>query len=92
MDAPPDSLPVWILDGIMLLVVLEACLFAWGKRRRGRARAFAQPWFCNLLSGFCLLAALRLVLGGATSWTVLLALSGAFAAHLLDIHQRNRLP
>lgn len=92
MEALPDSLPVWLLDGIMILVVLEACLFQWKSGRGTRLRAFSRPWLSNLVSGFCLLAALRMVLASAGSLPVLLALTGALAAHLLDVYQRSRLP
>ncbi len=92
MPALPDSLPLWAVDGILVLVVMESCLLWWVTRRKHADRAFARPWLANLASGVFLLAALRAVLSEAGLLPTLVALSGALVAHLCDLYQRSRLP
>jgi len=76
-----------IVLGIMLVEAL--ILFALG-RRRGPHGAHHLDWFYCLLSGACLLAALRAALAQSSwEWVVLpLLLSGA--AHAADMRRRMR--
>ena len=68
-----------MVDGILVLVVLESVLLA----VLGRARILP-----NLLAGFMLLVAMRLALAdGALAW-VGLSLLGAGLAHLVDLRWR----
>ena len=68
-----------MVDGILVLVVLEAVLLA----VLGRARILP-----NLLAGFMLLVAMRLALADAALPWVGLSLLGAGLAHLVDLRRR----
>lgn len=78
-----------IVDLILVFVALEAVLLvAWHRRTGGGvAPADLLP---NLAAGFCLLAALRVALGGAAWPWIALALLGSLIAHLLDLRRRWR--
>lgn len=62
MTLPPFG-PHWI-DAIILLTLLEGGVLLWWHRRRGSGVAPAD-FAANLLSGLCLMAALR---GGLAGW------------------------
>jgi hypothetical protein len=68
-----------MVDGIMVLVVLEAILLA------VLGRAAILP---NLAAGLMLLVAMRLALGDAGLPLVGLSLLGAGIAHLIDLTRR----
>lgn len=78
-----------IVDVILALTLAEAVgLVAW-HRRTGRGVAPAD-FLGNLLSGVCLLLALRAGLAGAWWGWIALALLAALAAHLTDLARRWR--
>lgn len=76
-----------IVDLILGFMAVEGLALAILRRRTGRGPALADV-AANLLSGFCLLLALRAALVGAWwGWTAL-ALAAALAAHLADLKRR----
>lgn len=76
-----------IIDLILAFVVIEAALLAFFRNWHG----ISLPGLLgNLLSGACLLLALRIALvGGSWQW-IALALVGALLAHILDFNSRWR--
>ena len=76
-----------VLDVILVGMVLEGVVLAalWRRRRQGVAPGILLP---NLLSGMCLLLAMRLGLAGAWFGWIGLALLGALACHVADV-KRN---
>lgn len=78
-----------IVDLALVLAVLEAPALAIWRRATGSGPAVA-PLVANLASGVCLLAGLRLALGGAGAVWVALALTGALVAHLADLTRHWR--
>ena len=76
-----------IVDLILGFMAVEGLALAILRRRIGRGLALADV-AANLLSGFCLLLALRAALDGAwRGWTAL-ALAAALTAHLADLKRR----
>lgn len=76
-----------IVDLILGFMAVEGLALAILRRRIGRGLALADV-AANLLSGFCLLLALRAALVGAWwGWTAL-ALAAALTAHLADLKRR----
>ena len=74
-----------IIDLILGLVVLEAVLLAlW------RGSTLLANLAANLVSGFCLMCALRAALTDAWWGWVALFLTGALVAHLADLRGRFR--
>ncbi len=87
MAAPAWTL--WLVDGVIAFTVLEAVLLLALHRTRGRGVP-PREWLLNLISGLCLMAALRAGLGGS-AWPVWLAwLSAAGVAHASDLARRWR--
>lgn len=78
-----------IIDGILVLVALEAAaLLAW-RARTGRGPA-PIPLLCNLASGASLMLALRAALTGA-AWPIVAAwLVASLVAHLSELGLRLR--
>lgn len=76
-----------VIDGIIALLLLEGLiLYRYHHRTR---RGPALPDIMTLvLSGVCLLLALRLALSGAAWPWLAAALLGALAAHLADLYRR----
>ncbi len=77
------------VDLVLALMVVEAALLAWHRRRSGRGVPVAEL-LAFLLAGACLLLALRAALVGASWVWVAAALAGAGAAHLADLRLRWR--
>jgi hypothetical protein len=81
-------LTTW-LNVIIVLVILEA--FAIGIWLYSRQRLqLARSILVNLAAGACLIASIRFALTDQTL-PLLMALSGALIAHLLDLYLRLRL-
>jgi hypothetical protein len=81
--------PVWLVDTVIALTVAEGLALWIFWRRTGRGVA-PRDYACNLVSGLCLMLALRCALGAAAPWTVLAWLSAAGLAHATDIASRWR--
>jgi hypothetical protein len=78
-----------IADIALMLMVLEAIVLPWWRRRTGNGpEVFDLLW--NLASGGCLLLALRAALLKAGWPWIALALLAALAAHLADLRRRWR--
>ena len=77
----------WVLDLIVAGMALEGALLValWRSRRRGIPPGALLP---NLLSGMCLLLAMRAGLAGAPLGWIGLALFGALCFHLADLTGR----
>ncbi len=76
-----------LIDLVIGVTLLEAlALWLW-HRRTGRGVAPGQ-WALNLLSGLCLMAAVRGALTGAPWYGVALALAAAGAVHTADLARR----
>ena len=76
------SSPAFV-DGIILLLLLETAIVC-----AIRAHSDTGKWWrpvANNAAGICLLLGLRSVLAGAEITWMLLALSGALVAHLVDL-------
>jgi hypothetical protein len=80
----PD--PLWMVDFILALVLVEVVGFAlfWAWKKRGLSPFTLVP---NLAAGACLLLAVRAALTGQDG-LLTIALAGAGAAHVLDLAQR----
>lgn len=78
-----------VVDIALALTVIEAGLVTWYARRIGRGPA-PGPFLGNLLSGVCLMLALRAALVGAWWGWIGFFLIGALAAHLSDLRWRWR--
>ena len=78
-----------LVEAILVLTVLEWCALAVYHRRTGRgvAQADLAPY---LMYGVFLLVALREALVGASWVWVAAGLTGALAAHLVDLGRRWR--
>ena len=78
-----------VVDLILGGIVLEAALLVLYARNTGRGVAIADlP--ANLLSGACLLLALRGALVGASPAWIGLSLSASLVTHLADLRRRWR--
>jgi len=73
-----------IIDWILLGMVLEGCALAALHARTGRGVA-PRALVPNLLSGMCVLLAMRLVLGGAWWGYASAALLAALLFHVADL-------
>jgi hypothetical protein len=76
-----------IVDIVLAITAIEAVLLVAYHRRTGRGPAPADL-FGNLLSGVCLMLALRAALVDAWWGWVALWLLAAFGAHLSDLRRR----
>ena len=78
-----------VLDWILAGMVVEGCglFLLYRLAGRGVAPAAVLP---NLCSGFCLLLAMRLALGGGWWGYVCAALLGALCWHLADLRRQWR--
>ncbi len=80
--------PLWV-DVIIALTVAEGvALWLW-RRRRGSGPAPAE-WLPNLLSGLCLMLALRGALAGWAGLWILACLAASGAIHGTDLVRRWR--
>ncbi len=73
-----------IIDWILVGMVLEGCALAAVHGRMGRGVA-PRVFLANLLSGMCVLLAMRLVLGGAWWGFASAALLAALVFHVADL-------
>ena len=80
----PD--PLWMVDFILALVLVEVVGFAlfWALKKRGLSPFTLAA---NLAAGACLLLAVRAALTGQEG-LLTIALAGAGVAHVLDLAQR----
>jgi len=76
----------WI-DGILLLILVEAAALLLWRRRTGHGPA-ARAVLPNLLAGAMLLLAMRLALSDAAPAWVAVCLLGGLVAHLADLRAR----
>jgi hypothetical protein len=78
-----------VADVILSIMVLEVAVLWLYRRTTGRGPTIVRI-LPNLVSGGCLVIALRLALSG-TTWTwIAIALSAALAAHLWDLSRQWR--
>ncbi|MCF7984074.1 MAG: hypothetical protein K9L70_06695 [Thiohalocapsa sp.] len=78
-----------IIDLILLMVIAEAALIAWYRRRTGHGAALAELW-PTLLSGACLLGALRVALSDGWWGWIAAAVTLSLFAHVADLARRWR--
>lgn len=78
-----------IIDGILVLVALEAVALLVWRARTGRGPA-PVPLLCNLASGAALMLALRAALTGAEWPLVAACLFGSLVAHATELGLRLR--
>jgi hypothetical protein len=78
-----------LVDAVLAVTVLEALALLLLHALRGRGPAPAE-WALNLLSGLCLMLALRAALAQAASQAQPACLAAAGLAHGLDIARRWR--
>lgn len=78
-----------IIDIILILVIAEALVLWLYRRMTGRGVALSSVAL-NLISGFCLMLALRAALVDASWVWISLWLTAALAAHVADIVRQLR--
>ena len=78
--------PGWV-DLVIGITVLEALALALYFRATGRGVSPGQ-YLVNLVSGLCLMFALRAALVGAGAWWIALCLLVAGLTHALDLRRR----
>jgi len=78
-----------LLDIIIMFVVLEAGVIIWRRYARGEANEIPGD-LAYLSSGFCLMIAVRVALTNSSSLLVILLVTLAGAAHVLDMMRRFR--
>lgn len=78
---------VHVADAILLLIAAEALFLLWRSRRGGPS---AMRFLPNLISGACLIGALRVALADGSSLMLLALLGASFAAHLTDLRGMHR--
>ena len=76
-----------IIDAILAFTVLEGALVIWYRRRTGRGPPPAE-FLCTLVSGLCLLSAVRVALSGAWWGVLALCLLASLIAHLAYLRVR----
>jgi hypothetical protein len=77
----------WLVDLVIGFTLFEGLLLAWWYRRSGRGVAPAE-YLANMVSGLCLMLALRSALHGGAGATVALWLTAAGLAHGADLWRR----
>jgi hypothetical protein len=78
---------VHIADAILILIAAEAAFLLWRSRRGGPP---AMRFLPNLISGACLIGALRVALGDGPHVWLLALLGASFAAHLTDLRGMHK--
>ena len=73
-----------LLDIIIMFVVVEAGVITWRRYARGEASEIPGD-LAYLSSGFCLMIAVRVALTNSSSLLVILLVTLAGAAHVLDM-------
>ncbi|WP_233167921.1 hypothetical protein [Xylophilus sp. ASV27] len=86
---PVDTLLnlVRLLDGVIILTAIEGTALLVHHRLTGRGLG-PGAYLLNLVSGLCLMAALRCAVGGSDSLWIVLWLTAAGAAHGVDMWKR----
>ncbi len=75
------------VDALIAFTLIEAALLLVYRRRTGKGVA-AGDFLANLVSGLCLMLALRAALAGAAWIWILLAVTAAGLAHGIDLWRR----
>ncbi|HET7797283.1 hypothetical protein [Nevskia sp.] len=78
-----------VVDLVLFVMLAEAVLLISLHQLKARGPA-PVDLIVNLLSGFCLLLALRAALSGAGWHWIALALTGSLIGHLADLRRRWR--
>jgi uncharacterized membrane protein len=78
-----------LLDIIIMFVVVEAGVVIWRRYSRGEASEIPGD-LAYLSSGFCLMIAVRVALTNSSPLLVILLVTLAGAAHVLDMMRRFR--
>jgi hypothetical protein len=86
---PAALLP--LVDVLLAFTVLEIVALLLWRLRDGRGLAWAD-FGPNLLSGLCLMAALRCALTPGAGLWLLACLAGAGVFHAIELHRRLALP
>jgi hypothetical protein len=76
-----------LVDAIIGVTLLEAAWLLWHHRRSGRGVA-PRDFLANLLSGLCLMAALRGALAASGPAWILACLALAGIVHAIDLWRR----
>ena len=79
-------LTTWI-DAVIAFTLLEMLLLCVYRRLTGRGLP-AEEFLVNMVSGLCLMLALRALAGGASTAWVMLALLAAGLTHVSDLWRR----
>lgn len=81
------ALGVHLVDAVIVLTLVEGAALLAYRRATGKGIA-AREFLVNLLSGLCLMLALRAALAGAASAIVLACVTAAGLAHAADLWRR----
>lgn len=81
------GLGVHLVDAVIGLTLVEAAVLLAYRRATGKGVA-AREFLVNLLSGLCLMVALRAALAGAAPAIVLACVAAAGLAHAADLWRR----
>lgn len=76
-----------LVDFVLVFIVLEIILVAIVSRLRDRGPVLL-PFVLNVLSGACLVAALRAALHESNATIIVFCLSAALLCHLFDVYWR----
>ena len=80
-----------LIDAIVAITLLEAAVFLIYQHQTKRGLK-PRDYLLNVISGLCLMFALRCALLGSTWYFLALWLTGAGLAHTADIYLRLRQP
>jgi hypothetical protein len=83
------SLAASVVDGVIVLTLCEGLLLAWWFRRTARGVP-PREFLANMMSGLCLMLALRSAVTQGTGVATLLWLTAAGVAHGADLWRRWR--
>jgi hypothetical protein len=81
--------PLALVDLALVLVALEVAAVAVYRVATGRGPSLL-PFIANIVSGLCLMVALRFALSSVGSGAIILAITGSLVAHLIDLAWRWR--
>lgn len=84
------QLALWVVDGLLALLLLEAALLGWWLPRRTRGRLNTADVLWSLGGGLGLAAALRCAVAGWGLPVIALCMAVAGISHLVDMRRRLR--
>jgi hypothetical protein len=84
------QLALWVVDGLLILLLLEAVVLGWWLPRRTRGRLDTADVLWSLGGGLGLAAALRSAVAGWGLPAIALCMAVAGLCHVVDTRRRMR--